>query len=769
MNKALKIKTMENVYGINKLNNLEGDNVLLYAPNGVMKSSLALAISNIVEKKEVKDRIFEGNVTKYELEILGEKIDDNNSKKIKNVLVFQYDDSDNNKLFDTMATLPISEALKKRYQSETNLLGEIRNLKDQLCKLLLKSDKYNSSQEKKVFGLFNHVLGVENWIKIISKLNEIIPEQENFYYKDLNALEFTEKGVMDVVKDSKFSETIRRYIQALQNHRDKFRLSIGLDYITMRSIIDFLNSKSFFYDESSGEYSENKLLIPYVSPNPLSLKELQEIIAKDEAEIKGLLKKEYDELEGYINQIEGKDGPRTLSKLIKRHISNIPKLNNLEKLMSEVLGSNLVPLKHQIEKVAKEIRVSEKRIKKYVEEMKNQSEEWEKILKYFVDRFHVPFEVKLDNLKEHIFEDEGRRFIFEYKFDGEVREYNEIKSVNGMLSTGERKALAILKLLFEIEDLPKDKKSLVILDDIVDSFDYKNKYAFVTFLNEILSKNKNINFWILTHNFDFYTTLISRFDYLPKPQKFEKKFAIKLKDEVRVENFYGEEISSDLGITIIKAWKNKIEQGVNVKYYLISLIPFLRNLVSLKEGRSPNFDKLTKLLHCRSATGSFVFNDFFKLYEDYLNVKPKEEYGYNNILDTLLEVASEIDERHDYKPNLEYKIPLAIACRVIAEKRLKELLKGDAKEKDKLPHLFAKYFKDSKEFTPEELLLRRTINEIMICAPELIHVNSFMYEPLVDISVMELRRLYKEINDGAGPGGKLEKLEYAESRDKVTT
>lgn len=51
--------------------------------------------------------------------------------------------------------------------------------------------------------------------------------------------------------------------------------------------------------------------------------------------------------------------------------------------------------------------------------------------------------------------------------------------------------------------------TIVVMDDIADSFDYQNKYAIVEYIKD-LSESQNIYLLILTHNYDFYRTLTSR-------------------------------------------------------------------------------------------------------------------------------------------------------------------------------------------------------------------------------------------------------------------
>jgi energy-coupling factor transporter ATP-binding protein EcfA2 len=80
-----------------------------------------------------------------------------------------------------------------------------------------------------------------------------------------------------------------------------------------------------------------------------------------------------------------------------------------------------------------------------------------------------------------------------------------------VLSTGERRALYLLNVIFDIETRRKNgQETLVIVDDIADSFDYQNKYAIIQYLHDNAQDGlfKQI---IMTHNFDFFRTIVARF------------------------------------------------------------------------------------------------------------------------------------------------------------------------------------------------------------------------------------------------------------------
>ncbi len=95
--------------------------------------------------------------------------------------------------------------------------------------------------------------------------------------------------------------------------------------------------------------------------------------------------------------------------------------------------------------------------------------------------------------------------------------------------------------------------------------------------------------------------------------------------------------------------------------------------------------------------------------------------------------------------NLANKIVLAIAIRIAAEKFMVVKI-NDAKfvecisdnQTQKLITKFKKLF--GKEDEPIKILDR-----VALMTPENIHVNSFMYEPIIDMSDNHLKGLYSDV------------------------
>src|SRR5690606_21472415 len=114
------------------------------------------------------------------------------------------------------------------------------------------------------------------------------------------------------------------------------------------------------------------------------------------------------------------------------------------------------------------------------------------------------------------------------------------------------------------------------------------------------------------------------------------------------------------------------------------------------------------------------------------------------LLNFIFEVADDIvEDKHINEIVLENKIVLAIACRLKAEQYMISKLpevnisKLGYNQTRELSNIYISNYQNSvnKEF----------IDKINLMTPENIHLNSFMYEPLIDMSVIHLKNLYNTV------------------------
>ncbi len=95
--------------------------------------------------------------------------------------------------------------------------------------------------------------------------------------------------------------------------------------------------------------------------------------------------------------------------------------------------------------------------------------------------------------------------------------------------------------------------------------------------------------------------------------------------------------------------------------------------------------------------------------------------------------------------NLENKIVLAIAIRVSAERFMVDRI-ADPEfvariAANQTQGIIAKF----KELFPADQKNITTLDQVALMTPENIHVNAFMYEPIIDMSDDHLRRLYERV------------------------
>ena len=244
-------------------------------------------------------------------------------------------------------------------------------------------------------------------------------------------------------------------------------------------------------------------------------------------------------------------------------------------------------------------------LEKIISEANKEKTKWREVIDIFNDRFSVPFIVKMENQSDVILKSDVPNIKFEFK-DGSkgnsipVGEDELLK----VLSNGERKALYILNIIFEVEARKEAKqKTLYIVDDIADSFDYKNKYAIIEYLKDISTETYFYQI-VLSHNFDFYRTISGRL-LLPRNHRFH---TVKTDEsiEIVVEKYQNNPFSY---------WK---EHLANKAEMLIASIPFVRNLAEYC-GLDNEYKKLTSLLHIKEDTDLTTIEDLETMF---VSVRP---------------------------------------------------------------------------------------------------------------------------------------------------
>ena len=303
-----------------------------------------------------------------------------------------------------------------------------------------------------------------------------------------------------------------------------------------------------------------------------------------------------------------------------------------------------------------------------------------------------------------------------------------------VLSQGERRALYILNIIFEVRARKKvNLETIFVVDDIADSFDYKNKYAIIEYLKEI-SEEPLFYQIVLTHNFDFHRTISSRLNMgrNNKLNTIRTSTGISLVTEKYQNNPFSH-------------WKDHLHINNEM---LIASIPFVRNIAEYS-GHNTTFSNLTSLLHFKADTNTITIADLETNIKTILIDKLPISLASpgNLVIDVIYSSADRILATIHQNIDLENKIVLAIAIRLKAEQYMVAKINDNpfwnAITTNQTFALIQRFKNDfSGETTHIELL-----DQVNLMTPENIHLNSFMYEPILDMSNEHLKQLYQSVRD----------------------
>lgn len=705
---------IHNCYGIGKFEKKfdfsKANMYLIYAQNGIFKTSFAKTLKDIVDGKNPKDNIFTNRESNINIKI------DNNKPTKNNLLVIDYFDEDFNSA-ESVTTFMASKELKSQYDS---IFKTLEKAKSELIKQLKKRTG-SSDCEKELTQIFKQ----ENtFYEILSNhFNEIVESKEkyNFEYHDV----FDDKEIVKNFLDKNMElldEYIKKYNELLSNSilfKNMDGGSFGTNQVN--NLTEALKDNAFFKAKHTIKIGEE-----VISSND-RLVELKDNEINRIINDKDLLNK-FNQIE---NQIKNA-ALREFKDIIQKDNLLLLNLRNYEDFRKKVFLSFLKEFENEIKILIDDYKSKKEEINNIIVEAKKEHEKWKSIIDLFNSRFFVPFKVSIENQEEVLLKAKTAQFSFEFSDGDNIKISRE--RLNNSLSMGEKRALYILQILFEIEaKKEKNQDTLLIFDDIADSFDYKNKYAIIEYLNDIKDTN-NFKSIVMTHNFDFYRTLGSRLE-IPR----ENIFMVSKNDAREIKLETGEYLKA-----VIKDLKNKCKNN-DIKAF-IALIPFARNLIEYtKEENDKDYITLTSCLHIKSNTDKIKTKCVNNIFDAVLKLKIQINEPEKTIKDMIYDEAQNILKHNDLNPiYIENKIILSIGIRLKAEEFMINKLTDESILDTIKSNQTRKLFKKVEEIiSPEEKII---LQRALIMTSENMHINSFMYEPILDTSVEHLKELYKDIN-----------------------
>jgi len=715
----------ENCYGIKKLTAefdfTGGCNVFtVYAPNGVMKTSFANTFLDHSNDIPSSDRIWPSKTTTREIK-------DEHGHEINKNNVFVIEPYNQKFKSGKLSTLLVDEALKSRFDA---IHADIDKKADDLASAL----KANTGLKAQIREEFAEAITHDrkSFYLALSRVKDEVIDGENSNLSTVIYSTIFNPKAEELIKSSGFKDRISAYIEkydALLQRSTFFRKGV-FTHNNASEIAKTLSSNGFFranhsiYLRIEGEKREIS-----------TLEELETAIQveKDQILTNSDLRKAFDDID---KQLIKNAELRALRKSIEDNPHLIPELEKPELLKQKLWISYLIEHKDLFRQLVDAHSSGRSQLAEIAEEAREQQTKWAEVISIFNQRFSVPFVVRMENQEDVILRSTAPAIAFDFLEDNTTPSSPfatvQEESLMQVLSNGEKRALYILNIIFEVEARKSSAiPTLFVVDDIADSFDYKNKYAIVEYLKEV-SENPNFHQIILSHNFDFYRTVSSRLG-LPRRCKL---FASKTSDCITLHQEHYQK-------SPFNHWRANLTNA----RMLVAAIPFLRNLCEFS-GDDATSEKLTSLLHLKADTDSILISDLQSLVQSIL----KDQAGLNLLnptkpaKDLIFEVADGIVVETPLSHSLEAKVALSIAIRLKTEQLMIGKIAEPAFVAAIISNQTIKLIEKFKSKFPTERAAIRVFDQVNLMTPENIHLNSFMYEPILDLSSEHLKNLYNTVS-----------------------
>jgi len=716
---------LRNCHGIRELdatfNFDSGNSVAIYAPNGTMKTSFARTLADLSAGLETKDHMFPDRVSSREVsDQNGHALDPSDV-----VVVLSYDEELGPT--ESTSTLLVNPELRKEYEG---LRRDLVDSRDQLVLAL----KAQSGTKQDVAAIISRVFTQQedNFFTALVRVAYEVEAQEEALFAELPYDLLFNTRLDAIVRSPALQSALVEYVTRLNELLDQstFFNRNSFTFYNAANVTKSLGDNGFFAANHSlllhGEESEREVT---------SHADLDALIGEEKRRITDddSLRKKLDALEKALNKNED---TRKFFEFLSSHEELLPEFSNVDSFEQSVWKSYFKAHEDMFKHAVKCFKDTEDRRKAIELQAAAESTQWEKVIAIFNDRFFVPFRLTASNKQRVLLGQEKLlKLVFEFEEGGESTgvERDELLRV---LSNGEKKALYILNVLFEMETRKAaGRETLFVIDDLADSFDYKNKYAIIQYLKEMADQT-NFKLVLLTHNFDFFRTLRSR--------------GVVGYDRC----FMAQKGSSKILLTKAEAINNPFINDFKKRFFThgmkrVACIPFVRNILEYTKGdQDADYLKLTSLLHWKDDTASITNADLDAIFADTFQEPAGLKWAAASepVLGLLIEQA-DLALVADEGVNFENKIVLSIATRLLAESFMVKDLADPTFTNNILANQTQALFQAYRNRGLGTAEVRSTLDLVALMTPENIHVNSFMYEPIIDMSDASLRKLYADVKN----------------------
>ena len=731
---------LQNCYGIKQMNetiDYSNNNVaIIYAPNGTMKSSLAKTFEAIRDDRQVEEKI-------YGLKSLYSISDEDNValSKEKIIVINPFDEN----AYEGQGLLMANEPSRIAY---LNIHATIESKKESLYSKIKETLGYSNRNN---FDVKNTMLN--DWGFTVRKEYDCLNTIKDLLHDPIMKCSLHED---DIDYASLFNDKVYLMMkngetgELLEEYEKKYRELVDKSLYMQQGIIDHNNYGNISIAlNANGFFAANNEVVLKAKDGSTSKtlkgqKELDDLINKEKEQV--LNSKEIIDLFEKINKAISKNkDTQAFNAFLQTHQDIIVEYKDIDLFKKKVWVKAFLYYEHLLDELINDYNKAQEDLKKLRDDAREQVTDWKKALDLFKERFFVPFSIEPSNQEDVILNMELPSFKYIFSDSRGKKEVTKDDLLN-VLSTGERRAYYILNMIFQILVAKKQgKECFVVLDDISESFDYKNKYAIIEYISDIseytdANDEKLFKILLLTHNFDFYRTVSSR---ITKPGNSFIAFADS--DKIKLEKG---QYTKNIFMYYKKSLVNKYSDNI-----MVASIPFVRNLIEYTEGDdNEDYLTLTSVLHYKENTRKITLKQIQDIFNKYWFKKEPTTFAVDreseSVYDILIQESEKITDIE--KLEIENKLILSMAIRLISEAYMQNKIISDvANGKDILKGIFSNknqsawLIKEYKKHINDDAM--NTLEIVAMITPENIHLNSFMFEPILDMSLKHLYKIYYDV------------------------
>jgi hypothetical protein len=682
-----------------------------------MKSSLAQTFKDIADGVPSRDRIFPSRVS-------ARKITDENGAELpkESVLVLPpYDEFFSHT--EKTSTLLVNNTLRKEFEQ---IHAEIDRSKATFLKAMKSQSGSKKELDTEIALAFMKTDDEDSFYLALERAKIELADQKDAPFADVSYDSIFDDKVLSALGMKDFKTAIQEYIK-------RYNALLTASTYFKRGIFEYYNASQTAKTLADNGFFAAKHTITLNASEKLEIntpKQLEQLITKELENITNdeELKKTFAEIKKLL---EKNVNARDFQAYLCTHELLLPHLANIDLFKEKIWKSYFKANETIYEDLLAKYRKIKARRKEIEEEARKERTLWEAAIDLFNDRFFVPFTLEAKN-KAAVALGHEPMLDLTYTFkDGNDSALVARDTLMKSLSQGEKKALYILNIIFELEVRRQNKQeTLFVVDDIADSFDYRNKFAIIQYLMDI-SEGPVFKQIILTHNFDFFRTISTRFVGYSGCLMVTKDAT-----HTSLSQAHG------IGNIFVNDWKRAFFADNKKK---IASIPFMRNLIEFTQGTlHPHYVKLTSLLHWKADSAAITVGELDAIYNKLFLATAASPNATTSVVDLITQEAQDCLTAGG-GTNFEHKIVLSIAIRLAAEQFMAKKISDAAFLAGITTNQTNALLRKFEALFPAEVAAVRTLKMVVLMTPENIHLNAFMYEPILDMSDEHLRRLCTDV------------------------